>query len=100
MLIDVYGGSSSGEAANKRDKLGKGIAAITTAQHGQPAVLPPTWKGVVLAPYVKDTIDGSGLVVVLSGEDALRLLGGLRHISFAVDAAPAWNASHSPRPAS
>jgi hypothetical protein len=59
---------------------------------GKASSLPALWKGVVLAPFVagtvQDILEGSITVNVVSGEAALKLLGGLRQVAFSVDVAP------------
>lgn len=89
MLIDVYGGSRAQVLRRKGKKLVKGIECITKVLRDKASGLPAAWKGIVLAPFVAAQ-EGSGLnVKVISGEAALKLLGGLRQVAFAVDVAPA-----------
>ena len=90
MLIDIYGGSSSKEVEEKLATLSQGIQRIQQVLgHGKLDNLPAEWKGVVLAPLFADAAKSrKPMVKLISGEDALCFLGGLRQMAYAVDALP------------
>lgn len=89
MLVDVYGGSRRPDVLKKRDKLVRGIQRIKEVLGGKSSHLPSQWRGVALAPFFTETIEDVDTVTIVSGEAALKLLGGLRQVAFAMDEPPA-----------
>lgn len=104
VLIDVYGGASVEALEKKRLKLLKGLRdSVQKLKDTDGGGLPRQWLGVV-APFVSNfqprisrlesavspALDELPpvMVNVVDGDEALALLGGLRHVAFAVDEAP------------
>jgi hypothetical protein len=80
VLVDVYGGSNKDMVRKKKRSIKKWIE-----EQQQQQVRDLTLHGVVLAPFVRDNdpapVDGEKVVVVVCGEAARDLLGGLGDIA-------------------